>query len=234
MFSPFISASDSDLRRAKRCPLGSANISVSRPQWRLDNRRSSIFWWVMISWYSSSSSFSDRLSPSSVVVCRLVAHRLPVPVVEFLERFRFETEYFYFILIGTQQWNAALQQQAEALEVTPVYWRTVQIAGMDSSVVGKQLQSLRQDLKQYRHCLLVTSAAQPDEQDESPIVLRLCVSAVCIGCGICERICPRGCYTLLHQRSHRDPRRCVGCLACVHGCPMNALQPEAKWRSETA
>ncbi len=150
----------------------------------------------MISWYSSSSSFSGRLSPSSVVVCRLVAHRLPVPVVEFLERFRFETEYFYFILIGTQQWNAALQQQAEALGVTPVCWRTVQIAGMDSSVVGKQLQSLRQDLKQYRHCLLVTSAAQPDEQDESPIVLRLRVSAVCIGCGICERICPRGCYTL--------------------------------------
>lgn len=65
--------------------------------------------------------FTDR---QIGIVCGLVAHRLPVPVAEFLERFRFETEYFYFILIGTQQWNAALQQQAEALGVTPVYWRT--------------------------------------------------------------------------------------------------------------
>lgn len=55
----------------------------------------------------------------------------------------------------------------------------------------------------------------------------------CIGCGICERICPAGCIHLEERgqdavglravRAAADGLVCTACLACVHACPQKAL-----------
>jgi NAD-dependent dihydropyrimidine dehydrogenase PreA subunit len=48
----------------------------------------------------------------------------------------------------------------------------------------------------------------------------------CIACGICERVCPRNCFQIDHQR-HMETMpgaaRCVQCGACIVQCPTDAL-----------
>lgn len=46
----------------------------------------------------------------------------------------------------------------------------------------------------------------------------------CVGCGLCERICPMRNITLTADRTPRWGSRCVSCLGCYHVCPRNAVQ----------
>ena len=48
----------------------------------------------------------------------------------------------------------------------------------------------------------------------------------CIGCGICTRVCPSGCITLVNNKAKRDATKnyeCTVCLACIHACPNFAI-----------
>ena len=44
----------------------------------------------------------------------------------------------------------------------------------------------------------------------------------CIGCGTCERICPRN-NILLENGKPRFGTNCIGCLSCVQYCPKEAI-----------
>lgn len=44
----------------------------------------------------------------------------------------------------------------------------------------------------------------------------------CIGCGICEKICPANNITL-HEGKPQWGSNCEACHACVHWCPKNAI-----------
>lgn len=61
----------------------------------------------------------------------------------------------------------------------------------------------------------------------------------CIGCSICEKICPKGCFHVKDQRSHWNGQECITCMACIHACPTKAIQmtiseknPHARYRNE--
>ncbi|MCR5663387.1 MAG: EFR1 family ferrodoxin [Oscillospiraceae bacterium] len=53
-------------------------------------------------------------------------------------------------------------------------------------------------------------------------VKRFTVSSACVGCGTCERICPRNNIQLLRGRPSFGPN-CIGCLSCVQYCPKQAI-----------
>jgi heterodisulfide reductase subunit A len=50
---------------------------------------------------------------------------------------------------------------------------------------------------------------------------------VCIGCGVCETVCPQGAVTLTAgagAHSVVDPNTCRGCGICAADCPSGAIQ----------
>lgn len=48
------------------------------------------------------------------------------------------------------------------------------------------------------------------------------VNEKCTGCGICEKVCNGGCIKVDNQPKWRG--RCTQCLACLHYCPVKAIQ----------
>ena len=65
------------------------------------------------------------------------------------------------------------------------------------------------------------------------------VTDACIGCGICERVCPSGSIRVKEKKAVHIPGNCQTCLACVHACPQKAIgltvpekNPNARYRNE--
>lgn len=46
----------------------------------------------------------------------------------------------------------------------------------------------------------------------------------CVGCGLCERVCPTGTVRLDTDKIPRWQGDCVQCLACIHACPQRAIE----------
>jgi len=47
----------------------------------------------------------------------------------------------------------------------------------------------------------------------------------CIGCGKCERECPK---QNIHYKDKKYLRQCMMCTRCIHGCPVNAISYKGK------
>lgn len=47
-------------------------------------------------------------------------------------------------------------------------------------------------------------------------------AAQCVGCGICEEVCPMGNITLQNDKP-QFAHSCANCLGCVHWCPQQAI-----------
>ena len=51
----------------------------------------------------------------------------------------------------------------------------------------------------------------------------VCNTAICVGCGICEKVCPQRNITIVGDKA-KVGDRCTMCLACVHFCPHQAME----------
>lgn len=51
---------------------------------------------------------------------------------------------------------------------------------------------------------------------------------------ICRKICPMDRFTIQAQKSQYDPKGCIACMACIHACPMNAIQLTIPEKSRNA
>ncbi len=82
-------------------------------------------------------------------------------------------------------------------------------------------------LGDYNRCqgpapALQTAAAYPvyaHGRSTRPFV----VTDACIGCGLCQELCPCGAVTLFDGRPAWTKPKCVRCLACLHRCPAGAI-----------
>jgi len=45
----------------------------------------------------------------------------------------------------------------------------------------------------------------------------------CIGCGKCEKLCPKGNIVMMDGKPHWEDR-CMQCLACINACPEKAIE----------
>lgn len=65
------------------------------------------------------------------------------------------------------------------------------------------------------------------------------VTDACVGCGICEEVCPSGSIRVVDGKAVHTPGNCQACLACAHACPQKAIgltvpekNPKARYRNE--
>ena len=48
---------------------------------------------------------------------------------------------------------------------------------------------------------------------------------VCVGCGMCEIVCPHGVFEINGQKAHViDKNGCMECGACATNCPVEAIR----------
>gem|GEM_PF-5848569 len=45
----------------------------------------------------------------------------------------------------------------------------------------------------------------------------------CIGCGVCESICPAGLFTVVNRRASVRSENCIQCGNCEKSCPMDCI-----------
>lgn len=198
------------------------------------------------------------------VVCPVFGHEVPELVREFLREAEFETDYFYLILTyGSRHGGAAelAERMLKGAGIHPAYINVVLMADnflpafdmkeekrMDKKV-DAQIARIRADIgnraafiapvtdadRAVHQEFLDRSAQMP--KDAFADIYR--VTDACIGCGICTKVCPKKCFRLDGQKSVWDPEGCMMCMACIHACPMTAIQmriqeknPKARYRNE--
>ena len=198
------------------------------------------------------------------IVCPVFGHEVPIMVQEFLKNARFKTDYFYMILTyGKRHGGAAelAQDRLRSCGITPAYINTFLMVDnflpvfdmkeeilLDKNVEG-QLAAIKKDIAQRRHFIspvtdedrathqefLSRSNTPPEERWRSIYQ----VTSACVGCGICQKVCPSGCWKVSGGTAQYHPEGCQSCMACIHACPQKAIQmtipeknPNARYRNE--
>lgn len=198
------------------------------------------------------------------IVCPIFGHEIPPPVKRFLSTSTFETDYFYLILTyGNRHGGAAELAQAmlQSIGIHPSYIALVLMVDnflpgfdmneqkkIDKKVEG-QIEPIRSDIDSKRFFIPPVTdqdrAAHKEYMDRMVGMPKDVFSNIyrvtddCIGCGICRKICPEKCFTIDGQKSVWNPDNCMLCMACIHACPMMAIQmripeknPGARYRNE--
>lgn len=198
------------------------------------------------------------------IVCPVFGHEVPPLVKEFLTESTFETKYFYMVLTyGNRHGGAAelSQNLLESLRIHPSYINVVLMAdnflpafdmneqkALDKNVDG-QMERIIQDIATEKEYIApVTDADRAAHQEfldrtagmqENALSEVYRITDECIGCGICTKVCPRKCLHMEGQKSVWNPEGCMMCMACIHTCPMMAIQmrmpeknPKARYRNE--
>lgn len=203
---------------------------------------------------------SDKIG----IVCPVFGHEAPPLVNDFLRNARFETDYFYMILTyGNRHGGAAelAQKMLEGIGIKADYINVVLMVdnflpGFDMNEqklidkkVDEQLDRVKEDIEAGRE--FIAPVTDKDRAAHQEFLARTAsmpkgafsevyrISDECIGCGICTKVCPKKCFHMDDKKSVWNPEGCMMCMACIHACPMMAIQmrmpeknPRARYRNE--
>lgn len=188
------------------------------------------------------------------IVYPIYGHMMPTMVREFVERATFDTPYFYLVpTYGCRHANA-VELGAEVLRdngIEPAYISTLlmvdnwlpnfdmdeQRSLIPEKHIDENLARIKADVAARKHWIEPVSdedrAAHEQflsfgltfDGEHLENFLKI-DNELCIGCGICSRVCPAGCISLSEGVACREARAgsgCNACLACIHACPKGAI-----------
>lgn len=200
------------------------------------------------------------------IVCPVYGHEVPTMVKEFVKKAQFHTDYFYMILTYGRIHGGARELAERMLEEAgkkanyinvivmvdnflPGFDMNEQRAIDGEKQVDIHIQEIKQDIENKKEWF---SPVSQDDRDWHQSYLERTskmpagafsqiyrITEDCIGCGICTKVCPRGCFSVESQKAVWNPDGCELCMSCTHNCPEMAIKlnmpeknPEARYRNE--
>ena len=198
------------------------------------------------------------------IIAPVYGHEVPPMVKDFLKNAEFHTDYFYMILTyGNRHGGAAELAQKLCGECgIPVNYINVirmvdnWLPGFDMNeqvaidkCIPQQLAPILADIQVKKNAISpVTDTDRAAHQQFLAGISKMsadawqhliCVTDACIGCGICEKVCPSASIHVADGKAVHTPGNCQTCLGCVHACPQKAIgltipekNPDARYRNE--
>ena len=199
------------------------------------------------------------------IVTPIYGHEMPEMVKAFLRRAVFHTPYFFLLLTYgnrhggaaelAQEFLAGCGKQADYINIIQMADNWLPSFDMDEQRkidkhIPEQLTAIRADLTEQKHWIfpvtesdraahrefLSRTAQMPADAWQHLVVVH---PEQCVGCGICEQVCPSGSIRVAGGKAVHTPGCCQTCLACVHACPHKAIglampevNPNARYRNE--
>lgn len=198
------------------------------------------------------------------IVTPVYGHEVPPMVREFMHKASFHTRYFYMILTyGNRHAGAAelAKRLCDECGISVNYINVLLMAdnwlpAFDmneqkrlNKKVDEHIELIRDDIViRLNRIAPVTSADRAAHREYlsrieqmPPDIFQhfIKVTDACIGCGVCEKVCPSDSIRVVDGKAQHIPGNCQTCLACVHACPRKALglaipevNPNARYRNE--
>ena len=207
---------------------------------------------------------NQEFSADSIgVVAPVYGHEVPSMVKDFLKNAVLHTNYFYMILTyGNRHGGAAelAKKLCDTYGIAVNYINVILMAdnwlpnfdmneqkSMDKKV-EEHLADIRADIYARKNLIAeVTDADRAVHQqfldymkqmpsDTWQHLLR--ITDACVGCGICQKVCPSASIRIVNGKAVHIPGNCQTCFACAHACPQKAIQltipeknPDARYRN---
>lgn len=196
------------------------------------------------------------------IVAPVYCGELPKTVRRFIEKANFQTDYFYMILTYGKADSIATVWSKNFCEKNGIHVNYAQtILMVDNYLPSFDMEEemsvnkkVDEQIKIVSHNIenKVQSISQPDQAakklyavaskrfSEHPELVNgeaIIMTDRCVGCEICEQVCPIGNIKLIDGRAQRMSKTCDFCLACVHHCPFKAIElvseknPNARYRN---
>lgn len=198
------------------------------------------------------------------IVCPVYGHEMPLPVKRFIAEADFETDYLYLILTYGNRHGGAAELAAEFADSVGKTFRYINVLLMADNFlpafdmsrqmkldkhIPQQIEAIISDISDHRH--FISEVTDTDRAAHRQFLERMSelpadafkniyrITEKCIGCGICTKVCPMGCFELEAQRAVRSSKDCISCMACIYACPETAIRltvsepnPNARYRNE--
>jgi len=186
------------------------------------------------------------------IVAPVYGHELPDMVNDFIKRAQFDTEYLYCIATygsghsGAGAWlNDLFDSCGKHLDYANVIlmpdnylpgFNMEEERHRESFLdIEGQLAGIREDILHKRQFILPAGLMERMMHRQAVNMKHRIVTAEflknlysitdsCIGCGICSKVCPAGCFSVKEGKIVQDSSGCQMCMACIHACPQNAIQ----------
>lgn len=198
------------------------------------------------------------------IVSPVYGHEVPPMVRDFMKKAVFNTNYFYMILTyGNRHGGAAelAEKLCDECGIKVSYINVIMMADnwLPSFDMNEQkkadknadenLSVILEDLKVRKK--MISPVTDVDRTAHRQFLDRMSqmpanawqhllkVTENCIGCGVCEKVCPTASIKVTNGKALHISENCQTCLACAHACPQKAIQltipeknPNARYRNE--
>ncbi|WKY42952.1 EFR1 family ferrodoxin [Eubacteriaceae bacterium ES2] len=198
------------------------------------------------------------------IIFPVFAAEPPKMVIDFINKATFQTDYLYFIMTyGMSQADAPeftnnlANQSGKKVDYIgsihmvdnylPVFDMNEEMA-MDKHI-EEQIEKVKKAINDRKR--EIPEATEEDRKLHANVARmnkfipsfnngkQIKVTKKCVGCGICEKVCPVGNFFMKDDVAKRTQKTCEFCLACAHNCPQKAIKmkirdknPNARYRNE--